>query len=179
MKKMALLTAALSGSTVTLATPFADTNSGRKFYVCATVQPTDLIASAFAALTWVEVKGVGNLGETGNNQNILTYDEWATDVVQKGKGNTDAGSPELECRRIPTDPGQILMRSLALLPGNYAFKTEANNAPEPGGTGTIKYNRGIVTGPRNPNGRGEDFELDIFTLGLNQRQITVEPTEAP
>lgn len=173
------ITAALLGSTVALATPFGDTNSGRKFYVCATAQETNLDAAAFALLTWVEVKGVGSLGETGNNQNILTYDEWATDVIQKGKGNTDAGSPELECRRIPTDPGQIIMRQIALLPGNYAFKTEHNNAPEVGGTGTIKYNRGIVTGPRNPNGRGEDFEIDIFTLGLNQRQITVEPAGAP
>lgn len=179
MKNLHFLTAALLGSTVALSTPFADTNSGRRFYICATPQPNDLTASEFAALTWVEVKGIGSLGETGINTNILTYDTWDTDVSQKGKGMTDGGSPELEVARIPTDAGQILLRQLALTPSNYAIKTEMNNAPEVGGTGTIRYNRGIITGPRNPNGRNEDFEIEIFTFGLNQRQITVEPADAP
>lgn len=175
MKKLPFLTAALLGSAVALRTPFADTNSGRRFFICATPQPNNLDAAGFAALTWVEVTGIGSLGETGISTNILTYDTWDEDVIQKGKGQTDGGSPELELARKPNDAGQILLNALALTPQNYAIKTLLNNAATEGGTGTVRYNRGIITGPRNPNGRNEDFEIDIFTFGLNQRQITVNP----
>jgi hypothetical protein len=157
---------------------FASTNAGSKLYVCATAQQADLDATAFAALTWVEVKGVGNHGETGSTTNIVTYDTWGDDVVQKGKGLTNAGDPEIECAFIAADPGQIILRTAAETKLNYAFKIVGTDVPDadPESTPTIRYNRGLVTGPRNPNGRNEDFQLDVFTLGLNQKQIRVLPT---
>lgn len=157
---------------------FANTNSGKKFYICATAQQSDLDATAMAGLTYVQVKGVGMWGETGESTNILTYDTWDTDVTQKGKGITDAGSPELEVTRIPTDPGQVILRTAAKTNLNYVVKVEGNDKPDadPDSTPTIKFNRGLIVGPRNPNGRNEDFDLEIFTFGLNQRQITVDPT---
>lgn len=155
---------------------FANTNAGGKLYICTTPQPDDLDAEDFAALTWVQIKGVGSHGETGISTNILSYDTWDTDVIQKAKGMTDGGSPEIELARIPSDPGQIALTAAALTNFNYAFKVERNDKPNATGTPTIRYNRGLVTGPRQPNGRNEDFDLEIFTLGLNQRQITVNAT---
>ncbi len=157
---------------------FVNTMAGRKLYICATAQQADLDAAAMAGLTWVQIKGVGSHGETGETTNILNYDTWDTDVTQKGKGITDAGSPEIELARIPTDPGQMILRQAAKTNLNYAFKIEGNDKPDadPDSTPTIRYNRGLVVGPRTPNGRNEDFDLEIYTLGLNQRQITVDPT---
>lgn len=157
-----------------------NTNAGRKFFVCAEPQQSDLTEAQFAALTWVRVTGVGNFGETGSTTNILNYDTWDDEVTQKGKGMTNAGDPELETRYSPTDAGQIIMRTAAETNFNYAFKIEGNDKPDtdPGSTPTIRYNRGIVTGPRQPNGRNEDFQLDMYSLGLNQKQITVLPTTA-
>ena len=43
---------------------------------------------------------------------------------------------------------------------------------------TVRYNRGLVTGPTIPLGRTEDFDLEVFTLGLQQRQLTVDPSAA-
>lgn len=159
-------------------TAFANTNAGKKFYVCSTAQQADLDAAAFAGLTWVQVKGIGSWGETGETTNILNYDTWDTDVIQKGKGTTDAGSPELECARIPTDPGQVILRTAARTNLNYAIKVEGNDVPDadPESTPTIRYNRGLIVGPREPNGRVEDFDLEIYTFGFNQRQVTVNPT---
>lgn len=156
---------------------FANTNAGKKVYICTTAQQADLTESAFAALTWVQIKGVGNHGETGVSQNILTYDTWDTDVTQKGKGIKNAGDPEIEVARIPTDPGQIALRNAAKTNLNYAFKIEGNDKPDadPDSTPTIIYNRGLVTGPRRPMGRNEDFDLEIFKLGLNQIEIVVDP----
>lgn len=156
--------------------PVFDTNAGGKLYVCDEPQQDNLTAVEYAALDWVLVGGVGNHGETGSNTNILTYDTWDDEVVQKSKGMTNAGDPEIEVARRPTDAGQLILREAAESPLNYAFKIVKNNPATSGGVGTIRYNRGLVTGPRHPNGRNEDFELEIYTLGLNQKQIVVEPT---
>lgn len=157
---------------------FANTNAASKIYVCATEQNTDLDQTAFEALTWVEVKGIGNRGEMGIITNVVNYDEWGTDVTQKAKGVTDAGSPELECARIPTDAGQVILRTAGAVGNNnnFAFKEERSDGPT-GGTNTIIYNRGIVSGPRRPGGRNEDFDLEVFTLGFNQSEIVVDPTD--
>lgn len=159
----------------------ATTQKGAKFYIAvddttseALPQNSDLTDTAFAALTWLEVKGVGSFGETGTTQNKPSYDELATDVTQKGKGIANAGDPAIEVRRIGSDPGQIEMRAAATVNdlNNYAFKYELANTL--GANGTIRYNRGVVTGPTHPNGGNEDFDLENYELGLNQEQIVVE-----
>lgn len=158
---------------------FVNTNAGSTLWICADPQQSDLNQAAYEALTWVQIKGVGSHGEVGTTTNILTYDGWDTTVVQKAKGMSNAGDPEIECARIPTDAGQVLLRAAALTDFNYAFKMVRNDEPgdDVGDTPTIIYNRGLVSGPRRPMGRNEDFDLEIFTLGLNQREIVVNPVD--
>lgn len=177
MRHLLLLASAVAAN----AAAFANTNSGSKLHICALAQPTDLDAVAFAALTWVEVKGVGSHGEVGTSTNILTYDTWDTTVIQKAKGISDAGSPEIELSRIPTDPGQILLYAGAATNLNYAFRITRTDKPtaEVGATPTIIYNRGLIVGPRRPMGRNEDFDLEIFMLGLNQKEVVVNPIDPP
>ena len=153
----------------------ANTNKGRKVFICTTPQPTNLDQSQYAGLTWVEVSNVGSIGEAGTNTNIVSYDELATEVTQKQKGISNAGDPTIECARNPTDPGQVALRAAGKSKSLYALKFEDNDAPDGNSTNTIYYNRGLVTGPTRPNGRNEDFILEVFTLGLVQTEIVVDP----
>ncbi|WP_018428217.1 hypothetical protein [Hoeflea sp. 108] len=153
----------------------ARTNKDRKVYICTTPQPGDLNQAAYEALTWVEVGNVGAVGEAGTNTNIVSYDELSTDVTQKGKGISNAGDPTIECARNPTDLGQQALRAAAKTNFTYAFKFEDKDAPTANHTNSVYYNRGLVTGPTRPNGRNEDFILEVFTLALNQREIVVDP----
>ncbi|GGF24329.1 hypothetical protein GCM10011321_14630 [Youhaiella tibetensis] len=159
----------------------ARTNKDRRAYICTTPQPNVLNQAAFEALAWVEIGNVGAIGESGTQTNVVSYDELATDVTQKGKGISNAGDPTIECARNPTDPGQVALRAAAKTNFNYAFKFEDKDAPDADHTNSIYYNRGLVTGPTRPNGRNEDFILEVFTLALNQREIVVDPvaTVAP
>lgn len=138
--------------------------------VAPEVHNADLNATAFAALTWTDIKAVGNFGETGSSVNILTYDTWDTLVTQKGPGITNAGDPEIEVAFDDTDPGQTALRtaaSAANRQNNYAIrKTLADGT-------SVRYYRGLVLGPRHPNGGPEDFEVEIFTLALNQEEVAV------
>jgi len=153
-----------------------NTNSGRKLYICATPQATDLDAAGYAALTWVRIIGVGSMGEVGTKQNILQYDTWDTDVALKAKGLKDAGAPELEIARNVGDSGQDALRAAALVNLVYAFKIEGNDKLTSGGTNGLIYNRGYVAGPARPQGRNEDFDLEVFTLGFIQLEVVVDPT---
>ncbi|TWG90317.1 tail tube protein [Mesorhizobium sp. J18] len=160
----------------------ANTNKGRKFYIAVDTdnttplpQPTDLTQTDYEALTWLEVKNVGSIGESGTQTNIVSYDELSTDVTQKQKGISNAGDPPVEVARNTSDPGQKAMRAAAATKYLYAFKTEDADAPDESTTNSVYYNRGLVTGPTRPNGRNEDFNLEVFTLGLIQREIVVDP----
>lgn len=163
----------------------AYTNKNRKFYIAVTIgggtgiipieKSTDLAnAAAYAALNWTEVKHVGNIGESGSKDNIVNYDELGTDVIQKNKGLTNAGDPVVECARSQADYGQIAMRAAGLTHLYYAFKVVDDDMPSGGTNGTTYYNRGLVVGPVRPNGRNEAFNLEMFTLGLVQREIIVD-----
>lgn len=147
----------------------AYTHSEDKLYISTTAQNADLTDHAgngFPSLTYVEVKGVGSLGEIGASTNIVSYDTWGNPIVSKGKGLTDGGSPDVEMLRIAADPGQIAMRAASATKDNYAFKQTMQD-------GSTRYFRALVTGPRAPGGRNEDFDLLVFTLGVNQLPIDV------
>jgi hypothetical protein len=154
------------------------TQAGAKFYIGVDVsnnpvpQNADLNQAGFEALTWLEVSQIGSVGETGTSTNVVSYDTLDTDVTQKGKGISNAGDPEIECARVGADLGQIAMRTAALTTDSYAFKYELDNSA--GANGTTYYNRGLITGPSRSNGGNEDFDLETYTLGLNQREVVVE-----
>lgn len=155
----------------------ANTNAASKVYVCDTPQNTDLTEADYKLLNWTLIKGVGNLGETGKSTNVLTYNTWDTTVSDKAKGVTDAGSPTLEVARDPNDPGQEILRKAGAVGNNNRYAIRVVRADgELGGTGTVIYNRGIVTGPTRPNGGNEDFDLEVFTLGFVQEEIITPPT---
>ena len=152
----------------------ANTNQGCIVSICATPQDTDLDQAAYELLTFIEIGDVGNVGETGSTTNILNYDTWGTSVTQKAKGVTDAGNPTIEIARDVSDAGQDALRAAAATNRNHAFKIERNDTL--GTANTIIYNRGLVSGPTRPNGGVEDFDLEIFTLGFQQREIVVDAT---
>jgi len=154
----------------------ADTNKGRKVYICATVKPSDLTQEQFEALTWVQVGKVGNVGDFGRQTNIVSYPTLDTEYQQKSKGISNAGDPPIECARAYNDAGQILMRTAGAPTARYSFalKIEENDKPTADYTNTIHYVRGKVAGPVNLGGGNEDFVREQYTVGLEQ-VLTVDP----
>lgn len=150
---------------------------GSKVYICATAQAAaPANAAAYAALTWVPIGKVGNMGQIGTGQNVLSYPTWGDPVTGKEKGATDAGNPTLEVMRDTADAGQDALRAAALTNSKYAFKVERADKLTGGGTNSIFYNWGIVTGPTRPQGGNEDFDVEVFTLGFAALEIAVDPT---
>jgi hypothetical protein len=86
-------------------------NRGKQYFVCETVQPTDLDGTAFAALTWVRINDVGAFLETGVMQEIVNY-ATIDNGIRKAKGNNDPGNGDMEMKTIAADLGQIAMRTI-------------------------------------------------------------------
>lgn len=138
------------------------TNFGGKFYVSTTPQNADLTLSEFEGLTYEQVPGLVTSDPTGVTQNVLSDSVWDRPVVCKGKGEANAGDPNVEFQDVGS-AGMDLMNAAAAYDNtdNYAFYYEWTD-------GSKEYNRGLVTGPQRPKGGNEDFKHVIFTLGLNQ-----------
>lgn len=142
------------------------TNFDGKFYISPSVQNTDLTLPGFQAISgWIELPEIGNIDNTGINQNEVTYPTWGNKTVRKGKGQADAGSPTVECLDVPSAGRDAMIA--AAEPGNqnnYAFAIEYAD-------GTIEYNRGLVMGPQRLKGSNEDFKRLAFVLGLQQPPV--------
>jgi hypothetical protein len=160
--------------------PNKSTKKGSKVFVCTTAQNTDLILSAYAALTWVQVGKVGNIGDFGADSTMNSYNTLDEAVSQKQKGTANAGDPQIEVADVADDAGQVILRTFGdpLNQNNMAIKVERNDAPA-GKTNTIFYSRGVVSGPLYPGGGSDDFDLARYTIGLNQLPLRVDPVTIP
>jgi hypothetical protein len=150
---------------------------GSKVYIAPAATTAPANAAAYAALTWTEIKKVGNMGEIGTSVNMLSYPTWGDTVADKAKGMGDAGSPTLEVMRDTADAGQDALRIAAAGNLSYPFKIERNDKLTGGGTNTIIYNWGLVTGPTRPQGGNEDFDVEVFTIAFRPPgEVVVDPT---
>ena len=144
------------------------TNFGGVFHIATTASNDDLTLSEFEGLSYVEVPNLVTCDPTGITQNVVSDSTWDRPVVCKGKGEANAGDPNVEFQDTPS-AGRDLIEAAAAYDNtnNYAFKFVWADASE-------EYNRGLVTGPQRTKGGNEDFKHVIFTLGLQQPPEVVE-----
>jgi len=148
-----------------------ETNIGATFSIATASsgspdpQATTLTGSEFAALSYTQVPNLGNHGDTGVSQNLVTYSTWDNRLVTKQKG--EASGNDAEVRFLDeTSAGMTAMKEAADVTdtNNYAFKIEWPS-------GDIEYNRGVVSAPSYPKGANEDFREVVFQIGLNQEPV--------
>lgn len=138
--------------------------------VCTDPQDEDLTSADFQSLAYVNIGGVGSLGEYGVVTEWLHYVLEDSRLASKMKGMTDAGNPELEVARDDSDAGQAVMR----LVGDYTFESSVALCVTKQ-DGSRDFLRGLVFGPISVGGGPEDFDLDKYVIALQQIPIHVTP----
>ena len=99
------------------------TNFSGTFAISTAAAATDLDESGFAALTYTAIPNMGNHGDSGVNQNIVNYSTWDRNVICKGKGEADAGSPTVEFLDVDGAGLDLLIAAADVDNANaYAFK---------------------------------------------------------
>lgn len=147
----------------------ARTNIGGKFYIATDstgIVPdphnADLSASDFGGLTWTQVPNMGQHGDTGMQQNLVSYSTWDNRLAEQQKG--EATGAQAEVRFLDEDSnGMTALKAAASVTemNNYAFKLLFSD-------GSIEYNRGVVSAPSYPKGSNEDFAEAVFNIAFNQ-----------
>ena len=143
-----------------------DSHAGVILSVSTTDSVTTLDQSGFEALSYTDVGAVGLIGEYGLVTGTLAYGVFGSDEEVKIKGISDAGNPEIECARDDSDAGQQILNT-AGHPASQAPRAFRITKQD----GSVDYLRGLVTGPEQIGGGNEDFDLNMYSLGLVQKPL--------
>jgi hypothetical protein len=129
------------------------TAAGTKVYISTTpvADETDTLAE-FTALQWAEIGLVENLPEYGDEAAAVTFTSLGDGRVRKGKGARDAGSMSLTFGNDPEDEGQLAVIAAEGTNYSYGFRVVYPDRPNPTGTDTEEFFRGIVRSKRRAGG---------------------------
>lgn len=128
-------------------------------------QNSDLTASEFGALTWQSVPNLGTHGDTGTDQNIVTFPIWDKALAEQQKGSATGAQAEMTFLDVASDGLTALKAAAAVTEGdNFAFRITYSN-------GDIEYNRGVVSAASYGKGENEAFRTVTFTLAANQEVV--------
>lgn len=148
--------------------------SGSKVYIGGVrIVATDT-AAEYAALTWVPIEQVQNIGEFGDEAAAITFDDVGDGRTKKLKGNRNAGTIALACGWDPLATGQIAVRAAEKTSFDYAFKIEANDKLDSNDTNSIFYFHAKVASARRVQGGANDVVMMNANL-----DVTTEILEVP
>lgn len=152
------------------------TASGSKVYIGPVPADTVDTITEFAALTYVEIGEVQNLGEFGDQSNDVTFTSLSDGRVRHLKGARDAGVLALVCGRDPLDLGQIALRAAEKTKFAYAIKIVAADAQSEDYTDSTFYLKALVQSARDNFGENDSVVTTTFNLGITS-QVWEEPSE--
>ncbi|MGK5049607.1 hypothetical protein ACQ4WP_27480 [Janthinobacterium sp. GB4P2] len=142
-----------------------ETVASTKLFVCAT-RPAEDTAAAYAALIWVEVGDITNMGGVkGREYSTSTLSTVSNAHDREKKGSYKLPNAEMECAWVEDDAGQIIIEAAA---NNYtipAFKVEKQG-------GAVRYFTAQVSKFIENLGTSNDTVKGAFTLLRQSDTIT-------
>lgn len=117
------------------------TSAGTTLGVSSTL-PATYDQSGYAALTFVAVGEIIDMGEFGKTYNIVNHSPISERAVVKRKGSYNEGALALQLGRVPGDAGQTVLIAALASDNSYAFEIVLNDAGA--STATTMYFTGQV-----------------------------------
>lgn len=102
------------------------TSAGTTLHI-ASAAPATYDSTGYAALTWVAVGEVVDLGEFGRQYNKITHNPLGTRSTHKKKGSYNEGTMSVQLALDTDDAGQIMLKTAALSDSDYSFKVTTQN----------------------------------------------------
>lgn len=140
------------------------------------VSANETTASAFAALSWVEVKGVDSVPNLGGKDSVVSYTTLDDNVVNKKKGATDYGSGDLIVIERSGDAGQTALKAAFASRYPYSIKIVVPTANSGAGTDGIRYYHALVSSSQPQNGAAGQALKRTFTLDVVDAPVEVDAT---
>lgn len=153
--------------------------SGTKVYIGGVRLAATDTAAEYAALTWVPIEQIENIGEFGDEAAQITFDDVGESRTKKLKGNRNAGMLALVCGWDPLGTGQIAVRNAEKTSFDYAFKIEANDKLDANDTNSIFYFHAKVASARRVQGGANDVVKMNANLDITTEIVEVAATVVP
>lgn len=151
--------------------------TGAKVYISTTSAATT--QSAFAALTWVEIKEIESIGDFGDESSSVTFTSLSDSRIRKYKGARDAGTIAVVCGNLATDPGQLAAVAAEKTKFDYPIKIVLADAADANDTNSTFYFQGQVMSAKLNVGGNDAIIKRTFNLAINSAVIEVPSTVVP
>lgn len=148
--------------------------SGSKLYVGTTLAAENL--SQFLNDTYVEVGEVEDLGEFGDEAELVTFASLSDSRMQKLKGVRDAGNMAVVVGMDDSNAGQDAMVAAEQDTLDYNFKVVLNDKQTVSGTPSEHYFRGKVMSRRTAVGSANNVVRQNFTVAINSAVLSIDAT---
>ncbi len=125
-------------------------SNGSRLFIGSSVtdRDTDWVSSDFNTQSWTEISGLTNLGELGDQSELISANIINLNRTKKAKGTRNAGSMAIVCAFNYADEGQLAFRAAEATVFNYAFKLVFPDAPSVSGDNSTRTFVGLVMGAR-------------------------------
>lgn len=95
--------------------------------VAAGAAPATFDASGYAALSWVPIGEIVDMGELGREYNLVTHNPVGSRSTQKFKGSFNEGQMNLTLGLQTDDAGQIIVKAAALSDLSFSYRMTTQN----------------------------------------------------
>lgn len=145
----------------------------------AAVADTVDTSAEFAALTWVALGSLETVSEYGDASSDVTGNVINEGRTRHAKGVRDAGVVTFTCFVNATDAGQVAFQAAEKTSNRYGIKISPRDRPEPTGTDSITYFRGLVQSFRKGALAADDLQRVTIAVGIDSALVEVAAAEAP
>ena len=143
------------------------TATDARIYIGPVVSPDTETSSEFEALTYAEIDMVEDMGEFGDEEEIVSGKTLKDGRVRKAKGAADGGTLALVCFHDPLDAGQAALIAASKTKKNYAIKIVLPDAPDDTYSNTTIYFRALVSSRRLRVGQNDNLIRRTYSLAIN------------
>ncbi len=145
------------------------TSAGSTIAICLTTLPATYDVTGFAALTYVPVSEVIDLGTIGKVYTVTKFAPLGSRSVVKRKGSYDNGTMAIKAGYSPTDAGQIAVQSARDSDTSSSYKLVTQS-------GSIYYFTAQTSGTPIGIGTVDQITTFDFTLDLDNDIIATNLT---
>lgn len=142
--------------------------AGSKFYIGGVIadQAADFVQSDFSGQTWVEVDGWQQMGDLGEEPNLITVSLINRNRDKAMKGTRQVVSMENRFIIMETDPGQLACIAAEAANTDYAFRVEFPSGAE-------RLFSGIVASAREIGGEANTVRMFQVNISRNSNVVRV------
>lgn len=153
--------------------------AGAKLHIGAALAftGTDFTTSDFSGQSWVEVKGLTNLGSAGDSAELVTSNQIGISRTRKLKGSRNAGSMQIVADLDYADAGQLALIAAEKTDKAVAFKVIFDDAPT-GGTPSERYFVALVMSAGEQWNEANSVMALNATLEIDSNIVRVAAAEA-